>query len=1021
LQITDRDSRTATHSLLNSRDQQHETRNTKHATFLLLLALLVALFLRVYRLDEIPAGLDYDESAYLILSQEIASGQSHPIFVRAYAGREAIFFWLAAASIRLLGRTVFAFRLTSALCGVTTLLVAYLLAREMFDKESRWERRWLPLLTATLIAISYWQVHVNRYGYRANSMPVFLTATMVFLWRGLRRNRWLDLAIGGLFCGLSANTYLAIRAFPLVLGPFVIWAILAWQPEGTVHGNWRWLRVRQVTLFGLVALVAFAPLGVFFLRNPEFFNTRMGQVSILDPEINGGDLWGALGRVTVQALGVFTVRGDSNPVYNYDQRPIFGLVLGLFFYLGLLVCLWRALFRRGDHQARTPYLLILIWLPIMLIPNILGARGVPHSLRSLGIVPAVFYLPALGLVAVIQTAQRAYARLRVPKPTAAIDGDRRPGRIRSLLARVRADERDSPVASRALTWVGAVLVMAILALGGAQTYQWYFRWAQDPAVYYGIAVDVRHAAEYLSQWDPNQFTLFVSNDTYRHTTMAAFCTNYAYLKWFSGATLVFPAPGERPALYSFDHTNPLDPVLSRYLPAGTLQHRELGPDGKVGFEAYLVPPGQMPRPQPQVPVQANLGNALTFLGYDLNAPAVSGGLLDVTHYWRIARDGAQDDWTFFAHLVDDQGFRWGGETFFSYPSEQWKAGEVVLFRQRIPIAAGAPPGAYTLDLGVFSPSLDMRLSVLNEAGQPSGTTAHVGPLVVGRAAAPPAELPPIQQPHQATFGQALHLLGFDRDRGDLRPGETLALSLYWQADAELPRPSTVSLWLEGQGARTPLWNGHPAHGSYPFDRWQPPEFIRDRYALRLPTDTPASDMDLRLAVLAADGKPLSTSDGAASVSLGTLHVHATDRRWEPPVFAYPVGVKLADKVELLGYDLDRQQARPGETVHLTLAWRCLQAMDSGYTVFTHLLDAGEQVRGQRDNPPVRGTYPTTLWVPGEVVVDEYDIMVQPGALPGTHVIEVGMYDPANLQRLPVMDPTGTVGDRILLGQVRIVP
>jgi hypothetical protein len=995
---------------------------------LLLLTLLAALFLRVYRLAEVPAGVDYDEAGNFILAQEIAAGQSHPVFIRAYAGREAIFYWLAAASMRLLGRTLFAFRLAAALCGVGTVLLGYLLAREMFRDEPPLLRRWVPSIGAALMAVSYWPVHVSRYGFRVNAMTLFLAAMMVLLWRGLRRGRWLELAAAGILCGLAANTYLAVRAFPLVLLFFAAWVILAWRPgkepgsgpspaRGSAHAGWRWQRAGQWALFGGAALLAFAPLGLFFLRNPEYFSTRMGQVSIFDPAIHGGDLWGTLGRVTLDALGVFTVRGDSNPVYNFDQRPIFGPVSGFFFYLGLLACLWAVFAPRSrtgrDLRARTPYALILVWLPVMLLPNVLGARGVPHSLRSMGLLPVVYDLPALGLLAAVQAGQRVLSR----------DGDRTWGarwaRLRSRLQEVGGQRG----------WAGGLLVLGLLAAGGARTYHWYFDlWTRDAEAYYRSAADVRLAAEYLGRWNADEVTLFASNDTYRHTTIAAFCANYERLNWISGSTLVLPGDRGRPALYVFDHTNPLDPLLARYIPAGTLQHRELGPDGKVGFEAYLVPPDQIPLPQPQVPLQANLGGVLSLIGYDLNAPILSGGVLDVTLYWRVLREVDRDDYAFFAHLVDDLGFRWGGETFFHYPSRQWRPGDVLLFRQRIAVAPGAPPGAYTIDAGVFSPSLDARLPLLDEAGQMSGTVARVGPLDVARAAAPPAALPPIQQPLQAAFldapaadgspSPALSLLGLDRDRSDLRPGETLALSLYWQAAAPLGA-ATVSLWLEGEGEALPLWEGDPVHGRYPFVQWQPPEFVRDRYALRLPAGAPAGDWELRLALLRPDGTPLPTADGGTWVPLGTIHVRASDRLWEPPAIAHPVEARLGDVVELLGYDLDRPEARPGEVLHLTLVWRCLDEMDVGYTVFTHLLDAGEQVRGQQDNPPRGGTYPTTLWAPGEVVVDEFEIAVHADAPPGSYVVEVGMYDPANLQRLPVLDPTGAAGDRILLGSVQV--
>jgi len=68
---------------------------------------------------------------------------------------------------------------------------------------------------------------------------------------------------------------------------------------------------------------------------------------------------------------------------------------------------------------------------------------------------------------------------------------------------------------------------------------------------------------------------------------------------------------------------------------------------------------------------------------------------------------------------------------------------------------------------------------------------------------------------------------------------------------------------------------------------------------------------------------------------------------------------------------------------------------------------------------VSGTYPTTGWVEGEVITDEYEIAVKSDAPPGDYQIEVGMYDAATGQRLPVFDEGGTrlPGDRILLDQV----
>jgi hypothetical protein len=66
-------------------------------------------------------------------------------------------------------------------------------------------------------------------------------------------------------------------------------------------------------------------------------------------------------------------------------------------------------------------------------------------------------------------------------------------------------------------------------------------------------------------------------------------------------------------------------------------------------------------------------------------------------------------------------------------------------------------------------------------------------------------------------------------------------------------------------------------------------------------------------------------------------------------------------------------------------------MDVDYTVFTHLLDPENQRVAGQDNPPVSGTYPTTLWVPGEIITDPYPIALPADLPPGNYTIEVGFY------------------------------
>jgi mannosyltransferase len=137
---------------------------------------------------------------------------------------------------------------------------------------------------------------------------------------------------------------------------------------------------------------------------------------------------------------------------------------------------------------------------------------------------------------------------------------------------------------------------------------------------------------------------------------------------------------------------------------------------------------------------------------------------------------------------------------------------------------------------------------------------------------------------------------------------------------------------------------------------------------------------------------------------------------------HPLRADLGDRVRLLGYALSAEEVAPGETLLLTLYWQALAPMEESYTVFTHLLDAGQQIQAQVDSEPQGGGLPTNRWAVGQIVPDNYALTVDTGASPGPHVLEVGMYLLGTLERLPVRDPdTGaSLGDRALLGTVEVV-
>jgi hypothetical protein len=142
------------------------------------------------------------------------------------------------------------------------------------------------------------------------------------------------------------------------------------------------------------------------------------------------------------------------------------------------------------------------------------------------------------------------------------------------------------------------------------------------------------------------------------------------------------------------------------------------------------------RPSISNPLDAQFGQRIRLLGYDLDATAARpGGQLEVTLYWQPI-ETPQDGYTVFNHLVGDDGQIRGqfdglpsGDAWFT---ASWVPGEIIADRRTIPIDSSAPPGRYTLYVGLYTAGDGQRLPAFLD-GQPQAddrlplTTITVGP------------------------------------------------------------------------------------------------------------------------------------------------------------------------------------------------------------------------------------------------------------------------------------------------------
>jgi hypothetical protein len=128
----------------------------------------------------------------------------------------------------------------------------------------------------------------------------------------------------------------------------------------------------------------------------------------------------------------------------------------------------------------------------------------------------------------------------------------------------------------------------------------------------------------------------------------------------------------------------------------------LPPDFAEKLAAGVSAPGR-PAPAPVHPVDARLGTAIRFEGYDLDPPVVArGGEAQVVYHYEVLAP-VPKGYRPFVHLDGPGGVRILDHVPVegTLPAERWRPGQHIRDRQRIAFPATLPPGRYTLYTGFF--------------------------------------------------------------------------------------------------------------------------------------------------------------------------------------------------------------------------------------------------------------------------------------------------------------------------------
>lgn len=395
--------------------------------------LLLASFLRLWRLDQVPVSLFGDEldvgyQAYSILKTgRDYSGNFMPIHFHSLAEwRTPLYLYASVPTVAIFGITPWGVRLPAAIFGILGVWMFYLLVKEIINFSGKK----LEILAALLLAISPWHIQYSRGGFEVTQMIfLFLAGIWLFL-VGLKKHNLLPWAMVCL--ALTPWVYSTAKLFT----PMILVAIfLIWRKElFRVGKKWIFWSVAALIVVGCPIAVStvfgggtarFSYLSIFTDPTviPQIGWDRLRDDRVRDPNLKFGVqpnivdkifhnkflYWGNM--LVHNYLQVFSteflfIKGDLNLRHSTDEMgqlyriEIIFLLAGIAFFLTSKV----------DAKIKT---LLIFWLLASPIPAILTRDGGMHATRLFFLLPIFIFLVAFGIYGIVRETPKKWRKFTV--------------------------------------------------------------------------------------------------------------------------------------------------------------------------------------------------------------------------------------------------------------------------------------------------------------------------------------------------------------------------------------------------------------------------------------------------------------------------------------------------------------------------------------------------------------------------------------------------------------------------------
>ena len=404
--------------------------------FYFIAILVLAGFLRMYRLGDIPNGLYQDETAigynaYSILQTgKDEYGKTFPLYFQSFGDwKLPVYIYVTVPSVALFGLTAFAVRLPSAIFGTATVGAVYFLVKELFarqnpsDKaETSLNKQHIAWIVMLLLAVNPWHLHYSRATFEVSAALFFFVVGEYLLMRWFRKEQRSALLAGTICFIVAMYSYNLTRLLAPVLYASSVWWFM--REKAGAKQMRKTGRTEVIITLAVAGLSLIPFIGTLFMQGGSssaagtlLFSSAAVQAPLLElrsyfihlPAVYTKlffnqfvlTAWEYLRHIASYfSVNFFFLTGSSHGNHGIGNSGQFYL-----FELPLMVIGVGALIRKQYRQG----VFLALWAVAVILVSAL-TRESPHATRSFFLLLPMTVVSALGIMSLMGQMRRMYQK-----------------------------------------------------------------------------------------------------------------------------------------------------------------------------------------------------------------------------------------------------------------------------------------------------------------------------------------------------------------------------------------------------------------------------------------------------------------------------------------------------------------------------------------------------------------------------------------------------------------------------------